>query len=121
MTSGFAGKVAELERALALVEGSLKGAELERARALVAALLEVHRAGLEDLRRLLGDEELGRAAGREPSVAWLLACHEINTAELERAVAAAQLKQADGAAKRAPSSAFVPVERLLRRQGEPAA
>jgi hypothetical protein len=120
MSAGFAGKVAELERALALVESSLTGAERERARALVAALLEVHRAGLEDLRRLLGDAELGRAAGREPSVAWLLACHEINTAELERAIAVAQLKEAEGAVRRASSSAFVPVERLLRRQGEPA-
>jgi hypothetical protein len=121
MTGGFASKVAELERALALVESSLRGAELERARALVAALLDVHRAGLEDLRRLLGDDELGGAAAREPSVAWLLACHDISSVALERALAAAELKQADAAAKSGPSSAFVPVERLLRRQGEPAA
>ena len=121
MTGGFAGKVSELERALALVEGSQQGAELQRTRALVAALLEVHRAGLEDLRQLVGDAEIGRAAQREPSVAWLLACHDIHSAALERALAEAERKQASAAEKTASSSAFVPVERLLRRQGEPAA
>jgi hypothetical protein len=121
MTSGFPSKVAELERALALVEGSLTGAQLERARALVAALLDVHRSGLEDLQRLLGAAELARAARTEPSVAWLLACHDISSAELDGAVAAAELKHSSAVAKNGSTSAFVPVGRLLRRQGEPAA
>jgi hypothetical protein len=120
MTSAFASKVLELERALALVEGSLTGAELARTRALVAALLEVHRVGLEELRRLLGDTELSRAARLEPAVAWLLACHDIDATELERVVSAAEAQQAQLARQSAPS-AFVPVARLLRRQGEPAA
>jgi len=118
MATGFVGKVAELERALALVEASLSGAELERARALVAALLEVHRVALLDLRRVLGDAELLRVAAAEPSLAWLLACHDIESDQLARAVAAAEAKQASTEAR---SAAFVPVERLLRKQGEPAA
>ena len=121
MTSGFASKVAELERALALAESSLTGAELERTRALTAALLEVHRVGLVELRRLLGDAELGRAARSEPAVAWLLACHDIDATELERALKVAEAKQVEAAERNGPSSSFVPVTRLVRRQGEPAA
>jgi hypothetical protein len=122
MANAFASQVAELERALALVEASVRGSELERARALVAALLEVHRSALLDLRRVLGDAELGRAAAAEPSVAWLLACHDIMPEELARAVAAAEAKQARREQhSEAAQPAFVPVARLLRRAGEPAA
>ena len=105
MADGFVQKVAELEQALARVESSMHGAELERARALVAALLEVHRVALLDLRRVLGDTELSRIAAVEPSLAWLLACHEISSAELERALAVAEAK------KRAPRQRL-PEQRL---------
>ncbi len=120
MAEGFVANVSELESALAVVESSLRGAELSRARALVAAVLEVHRVALQDLRRVVGDAELARAAAREPSVAWLLACHDIDATELERAVGAAEAKQAradEVAAAKAES--FVPISRLLRRESEP--
>jgi hypothetical protein len=122
MSGGFVSKVSELERALALVESSLRGAELERARALVAAVLEVHRTALHDLRRVVGDAELGRAAAAEPSLAWLLACHDIDATELERAVAAAEAKHSrDEAARVEKATAFVPISRLVRRpSAEPA-
>ena len=90
MAESFASKVGELERALALVESSLGGAELARVRALVTAVLEVHRVALQDVRRVVGDAELGRAAAAEPSVAWVLACHDIDASVLERAVSAAE-------------------------------
>jgi hypothetical protein len=121
MSNAFASQVAELERALALVESSLEGAPLERTRALVAAVLEVHRSALLDLQRALGDAELGRAAAAEPSVAWLLACHELETETLGRAVAAAEAKAARLLEKKARAEpAFVPISRLVRRVGEPA-
>jgi hypothetical protein len=126
MSGGFVSKVTELERTLAVVESSLRGAELERARALVAAVLEVHRVALQDLRRLIGDAELGRVAAAEPSLAWLLACHDVDESELTRAVAAAELKQsrieAEKAEKAEKEAGFVPVARLLKRgAAEPAA
>lgn len=118
MADIFASRVSELESTLAVVESSLHGAELSRARALVAALLEVHRVALRDLRRVVGDAELGRAAAAEPSVAWLLACHDIDATELERAVSAAEAKQARLEAQTtAKAESFVPVERLLRGAG----
>ena len=117
MADSFASKVSELESALALVESSLRGAELARVRALTAALLEVHRAALADVRRIVGDEALGRAAAAEPSVAWVLACHDIDASVLERAVAAAEAKQARNEERAAPAEAFIPIERLLRRPG----
>lgn len=121
MADGFVQKVAELEQALARVESSMHGAELERARALVAALLEVHRVALLDLRRVLGDTELSRIAAVEPSLAWLLACHEISSAELERALAVAEAKKARAEAAPSPNSGFVPITRLTRNRGNPAA
>ncbi|HXK20515.1 MAG TPA: hypothetical protein VNG33_22045 [Polyangiaceae bacterium] len=117
MAESFASKVGELERALALVESSLGGAELARVRALVTAVLEVHRVALQDVRRVVGDAELGRAAAAEPSVAWVLACHDIDASVLERAVSAAEAKQARNEEQKSPAEGFVPVARLLRREG----
>jgi hypothetical protein len=119
MAESFASKVSELESALALVESSLRGAELARVRALVSALLEVHRLALQDVRRVVGDAELGRAAAAEPSVAWVLACHDIDASVLERAVSSAEAKQARAEQSAAPAPSFIPISRLLKRQGAP--
>ena len=118
MASSFVSQVAELEQALERVESSLHGAELQRTRALVAALLEVHRLALLDLRRVVGEAELLRAAAAEPSLAWLLACHDIDSEGLARAVASAEEKQARKARASSDDGGFVPVARLLRKQGE---
>src|SRR6478609_9677328 len=90
MASDFASKVAELERELARVESTFHGTDLERARTLIAAVLEIHRIALVDLRAQLGESVLFEAATQQTSVAWLLACHDIDDGELESAYVSAE-------------------------------